>query len=366
MKVVGLELLLGLCLLQGGAGSPVLGRAIHSRAVTLGIPQCLSFVRSVFGGEMPLSAADIDTKFFLYTRDRDGATQIRVGEFKDSADGRWKPLEQLLKKRKTIFVIHGFQNSADEEWVKKMAQALLSTKEDLQVVAVDWAEGAKPRFFNYVQSVSNTPVVGEEVAKLVRHLNEHLGIPLSDFHLIGHSLGAQVASYVSHHLKGKVGRLTALDPACPCFSMLSRDLRVDPEDAEFVDVIHTNGRDKYSLGLMTPVGDVDFYPNGGQEQPACGVKSFWLRPFKLLFSSICSHAAAVDYFIESITAAAKCRFWGKPWKLFGNRTESDACPGKKCELTPMGYECNKFAGRGTFYVPVADGSPHCAVSNNRG
>jgi hypothetical protein len=29
-----------------------------------------------------------------------------------------------------------------------------------------------------------------------------------NFHLIGHSLGAHIVSYVSHHIKGKVGRIT--------------------------------------------------------------------------------------------------------------------------------------------------------------
>jgi len=50
--------------------------------------------------------------------------------------------------------------------------------------------------------------------------------------------------------------IQALDPASPCFDMVREDLRlrVDPSDAEFVDVIHTNGKDEYGLGLMKPVG----------------------------------------------------------------------------------------------------------------
>jgi hypothetical protein len=46
----------------------------------------------------------------------------------------------------------------------------------------------------------------------------------------------------------------ALDPASPCFADVDKDLRLDPNDADFVDVIHTNGKDKFNLGLEKPVG----------------------------------------------------------------------------------------------------------------
>lgn len=42
--------------------------------------------------------------------------------------------------------------------------------------------------------------------------------------------------------------------------------------ALFVDVIHTDAGPIISggLGLMQPSGHVDFYPNGGVQQPGCG------------------------------------------------------------------------------------------------
>jgi pancreatic triacylglycerol lipase len=39
---------------------------------------------------------------------------------------------------------------------------------------------------------------------------------------------------------GKIGRITALDPARPWFDGENRPLRINKNDAEFVDVIHTN------------------------------------------------------------------------------------------------------------------------------
>lgn len=57
-----------------------------------------------------------------------------------------------------------------------------------------------------------------------------------------------------------------LDPAGSYFSYTDPVVRLDPSDARFVDVIHT---DAGLLGTSQNVGDVDFYPNGGSKQPGC-------------------------------------------------------------------------------------------------
>ena len=45
-------------------------------------------------------------------------------------------------------------------------------------------------------------------------------------------------------------------------------MRLDAEDAHFVDVIHTNmGNLLTTFGTTHICGDVDFYPNGGEHQP---------------------------------------------------------------------------------------------------
>ena len=54
-------------------------------------------------------------------------------------------------------------------------------------------------------------------------------------------------------------------------------MRLDPSDAKFVDIIHTDAGGilglemsaSGGLGLYRPCGHVDFYPNGGKMQPGC-------------------------------------------------------------------------------------------------
>lgn len=58
-----------------------------------------------------------------------------------------------------------------------------------------------------------------------------------------------------------------LDPAGPYFTKnIKPDVRLDPSDALYVDVIHT---DAGKLGTTTKGGHIDFFPNGGSRQPGC-------------------------------------------------------------------------------------------------
>ena len=62
-----------------------------------------------------------------------------------------------------------------------------------------------------------------------------------------------------------------LDPAGPLFHSLPERDVLDKNDAQFVDIIHTDagGRAGLHSGISRILGHVDFFPNGGNAQPGC-------------------------------------------------------------------------------------------------
>ena len=105
-------------------------------------------------------------------------------------------------------------------------------------------------------------------------------------HVIGFSLGAHTAGNAGMYFAleankestntsasscTKLHQISGLDPAGPLFENVPPSIRLDPSDACYVDVIHTNAGSLPTLGLgiRRPCGNVDFYPNGGSRQPEC-------------------------------------------------------------------------------------------------
>ena len=69
---------------------------------------------------------------------------------------------------------------------------------------MDWSKG---NGFPYEKATANTQVVGTEIALFIKYLMNEYGLSASDFHIIGHSLGAHVAGYAGQKVNG-LGRIT--------------------------------------------------------------------------------------------------------------------------------------------------------------
>ncbi|XP_057336467.1 pancreatic lipase-related protein 2-like [Microplitis mediator] len=239
----------------------------------------------------PMPREVINTSFILYTNDNPSEGQLLVASKNSSSKG-----SSFDPKRETKFIIHGFIDTPQNDWIKDLKNELLQ-HDDYNIIIVDWAGGSL-LLLQYFQAVANTRLVGLEIAHLIRHLNANNGLKVGDVHLIGHSLGAHIAGYAGAELQGKVGRISGLDPAKPDFEYMPSHVRLDPTDAMLVDVIHTDSGGIFRTGINQPCGHLDFYPNDGDEQPGCS---------GLIFSKVCDHIRAIALYTESINS--KCQFF---------------------------------------------------------
>ncbi|XP_018573041.1 phospholipase A1 3-like [Anoplophora glabripennis] len=195
------------------------------------------------------------------------------------------------------FIIHGWQAAGDIDFVQNMAKSYHSIG-IYNVFGVDWSPHSKR---NYLHSARGTKKIGEIVGDFVMNLIKNNTRLLSNVHLIGHSLGAQVSGFAGKHIQAltkgkKIGRITGLDAAAPLFEFpikLPHDLRLTNEDADYVDGIHTNAG---FFGFLAPYGHGDHYVDlGGPIQPGCA-------QINVFEAFVCSHLKSHDIYNNTITS----------------------------------------------------------------
>ncbi|KAJ8961730.1 hypothetical protein NQ318_021330 [Aromia moschata] len=178
----------------------------------------------------------------------------------------------------TVLFFHGFTESLHADDSQLLRRSFLR-RGDYNVIVTN-ADRLLAGLY-YLESVKNCRYIGQYGAQLVDYLVTR-GLRLATLHVIGMSLGAQIAGFVGQYVtSGRLPRITGLDPAGPLYHKASLDDRLDPSDADFVDVIHTN---QAVFGIVPSIGHVDFWPNGGgPKQPGC---SFYERFVRSGFSLV--------------------------------------------------------------------------------
>lgn len=232
---------------------------------------------------------NLKVKLLLYTREN-ASCGLRMSHTDLSAT------PQFNVSRLTTFLIHGYRpTGSPPAWMDKLIQLLLE-RQDMNLVVVDWNRGAAN--VNYFKAKDNTVKAGENLTALVKVMQAN-GVSLSSIHIIGVSLGAHIAGFIGANFNSSIGRITALDPAGPQFTGTSPEHRLDPTDAQFVDVLHT---DIDALGFREALGHIDFYANGGTDQPGCPPTIFSGGAY---FK--CDHQRSVFLYMESINRTCQIR-----------------------------------------------------------
>ncbi|XP_064919622.1 phospholipase A1 member A isoform X2 [Columba livia] len=154
----------------------------------------------------------------------------------------------------TKIIIHGFRALGTKpSWIEELVHAILHTSQ-VNVIAVDWVYGSTGA---YASAVENVPELALSISQFISKLLA-LGVSGTSIHIIGVSLGAHVGGLVGHFHGGQLGRIT-------------------------------------DFGIRIPVGHIDYFVNGGKDQPGC--PRFISAGYKFL---ICDHMRAVHLYVSAL------------------------------------------------------------------
>ncbi|XP_033842636.1 phospholipase A1 member A [Periophthalmus magnuspinnatus] len=270
-----------LCVLAQSSGSEVLGVADQQED-----DGCADLTNTTW--QQYRQRAKLQVRYLLLTRNNLECAQV----FSQGSLSKTQLPPYFNTSLKSKVIVHGYRAMGSKpSWVIDLAQALLRA-EDVNVLIVDWVYGAS---FAYNLVVESYKEVAVQISVLINQLQKQ-GSKLESFHFIGVSLGAHVSGFVGTLFEGKIGRITALDPAGPMFKRADTFDRLDPSDAQFVDVIHT---DSDYFGISIPVGHVDFFLNGGNDQTGCARSKF----ASMYGYVICDHMRALHVYMSALNGS---------------------------------------------------------------
>nr|XP_971822.3 PREDICTED: pancreatic triacylglycerol lipase [Tribolium castaneum] len=268
--------------------------------------------------KVPENPEMLGTQFYLFRRGIN-FSQPEILHYDD--DGKSLRKSSFNYSQPLKMIIHGYMGKWNDIGNLIGANTYLKIY-DCNMVLMDWSVGARGP--QYAMAAANTELVGRQLGILLLKMIEN-GLKPEDIHLLGFSLGAHVAGSSSEVLKKKghlIGRITGLDAASPLFRtnhLREKHKKLDRDDARLVDVVHTDASPTITdgFGLWQPIGHVDFFPNGGQEQPGCRDtrQSVVVTHFEQVLTRevACSHIRAWRLFQETLLNKAagshnRCEF----------------------------------------------------------
>ncbi|XP_060658487.1 phospholipase A1 2 [Drosophila nasuta] len=237
----------------------------HNMRYTKVMLSCLLLAAALAVIATPATAEDSsEPGYLLYTRRNPQTPQRIEPEVETLVRSPFYALEPI------VLLLPSWRSNNSAEQQSKLATALLE-REACNVFALDSTESQTES--QLVNSASNVIV----------QLHQQFDVPLAKQQLVGFAEGAHLAGAVAEQVQQLLGEqfshIIALDPTGDSVELAHQ---LSAQDAAYVEVLHTNGN---GLGTMTQLGDVDYYPNGGEEQPGCS-------------SDACAHERALDLAVE--------------------------------------------------------------------
>ncbi|XP_055371524.1 pancreatic triacylglycerol lipase-like [Condylostylus longicornis] len=240
----------------------------------------------------------------------DGNLQNTSYQLKDANQLLNHPVFDINKL--TTLYVHGYTESQASESIQVVKNSY-SYLPNYNFLALDYSlyVEANIKSIDYISAYQAVPYLAPYITEALLNLF-NAGLPLQDFHLVGHSLGSQLSGYIGREIIQQSGgslilpRISGLDPANPGYYDLPIDIIFDhlgPSDAVFVDVIHT---DAGLLGAPYSTGTVDFWPNGGYSvQSGCPVPR---HLFTGDDNDCCSHWRSWRFWAESVANLYQQKF----------------------------------------------------------
>ncbi|EAT41284.1 AAEL007063-PA [Aedes aegypti] len=233
----------------------------------------------------PLFTPETDVIFRLFTRSNPVHGQILQWNNAASVSN-----SNFNAAHPTRFTIHGW-NGGETSGLHGNIRNNYFAVGDFNVISVDWGAGANT--INYITARNRVASVGDIMSRMINTLVSASGISRNSISLIGHSLGAHAAGNAGKLQNGQIQTIIGLDPAGPLFSLGQSDI-MHPNDAQYVEAVFSNAG---LLGFDLPLGDSNFYPNGGRSQPGCGID----------LAGNCAHSRAHELFAESVSSTVGFR-----------------------------------------------------------
>lgn len=212
-------------------------------------------------------------------------------------------IENLDKRRKFVMFIGGYTSYIDHSVEKQIREAYKTYPDSYIIIPDHSAYTDNDNVFgvkNYKRAVFHAYYIGEALGLMWAKLKSG-GVSPKNIHYVGHSLGGQIVGYVGstffNETGEKISRVTALDPAGPCFVNTAVGDQVRSGVAEYVEIYHSNAG---ALGSSSVLGDADFFMNkNGESNPSCPPP---LLPglIKSSKAASCNHRVCVDMWTASM------------------------------------------------------------------